>query len=204
MRYDECSGEPLHSLPPRAVLLHGGLAGKLGPASHQITRRFVACCRTLSRRCHNPPDSGEHALTHPADQPSTSNWHRVPGGDDGRKGPDRASERHNACSEWCAILGLKQLRRSEACRCRRRFVTRCASAAADYDDETSQHRESSVSLRDKCHCPHGGTDDSLDDNRDDNCDPNLRPQQSSMGDLNTLLTATAWSWQCGGQGLESP
>jgi hypothetical protein len=55
--------------------------------------------------------------------------------------------------------------------------------------------------------PSGGSqlsnDDSFDDNRDD-CGPlNYTPYSPKMH-LSCLITAPARSWQCGGQGFESP
>ena len=46
-------------------------------------------------------------------------------------------------------------------------------------------------------------DDSLDDNRDDNYSPNYG-NYSPKSLLSRLVTAPARSWQCGGQGFESP
>ncbi len=46
-------------------------------------------------------------------------------------------------------------------------------------------------------------DDSSDDNRDDSCTPNYA-DNTALFDLFCLFRHFAWSWQCGGQGFESP
>ena len=46
-------------------------------------------------------------------------------------------------------------------------------------------------------------DDNFDDNRDDNWPPNYVAYTAKC-QLNGLITALARSWQCGGQGFESP
>jgi hypothetical protein len=47
------------------------------------------------------------------------------------------------------------------------------------------------------------TDDFLDDNADDSCLPNY-VAYAAIRDLSPLVTDSACSWQCGGQGFESP
>jgi len=47
------------------------------------------------------------------------------------------------------------------------------------------------------------TDDSSDDNREDNRMPNCT-DNTAVSDLSCLFRRFAWSWQCGGQGFESP
>jgi hypothetical protein len=44
--------------------------------------------------------------------------------------------------------------------------------------------------------------DSSDDNRDDNCSPNNGHHRRILG-VSCLVTSSARSWQCGGQGFES-
>ena len=46
-------------------------------------------------------------------------------------------------------------------------------------------------------------DDNSDDNRDDSCAPN-NGHDSEKTCLFSLFTHSARSWQCGGQGFESP
>jgi hypothetical protein len=45
--------------------------------------------------------------------------------------------------------------------------------------------------------------DNSDDNRDDNCSPNNRGYRAVSG-VSCLVVSPARSWQCGGQGFESP
>jgi hypothetical protein len=47
------------------------------------------------------------------------------------------------------------------------------------------------------------SDDSFDDNHDDNCFLNHHPYTAEPP-ASCLFTVPAWSWQCGGQGFESP
>jgi hypothetical protein len=46
-------------------------------------------------------------------------------------------------------------------------------------------------------------DDDSDDNPDDSCTPNNAHDCTKMV-VSCLITAPARSWQCGGQGFESP